>query len=328
MSFQRFGRIGFLFSGGAALGAYQAGASAALEARGVEPDWIAGTEIGAVNAAIIAGSPPQERTIRLRQFWQEASALLARRPRRWARRAFHRFLGRSSREDIVLSAAELRALLTRSVDFERVNSGAQRLVLGALNLGTGGETFFDNDRHRLGPEHILASLPLPGLGPTLVGRQLYGGGAIPAASLLEAPPADTLLFVIDGYDPIPEKAQGISRSAREIATLKRHHDLRRVIALLGEHLPASARRNRDVRRCLEEASRATITILRLVHEESARDLAAKMADFSEEALSRSWQAGENDVATSFAEPRWLQPPPPLSGAVVHEWRHGVLAPPR
>jgi NTE family protein len=328
MSFQRFARIGLLFSGGAALGAYQAGASAALEARGVEPDWIAGTEIGAVNAAIIAGNPPHERTMRLRRFWQELSALLARRPRRWARRALHHLFQRSPRAQALLSSGELRALIARAVDFERVNSGAERLVLGALNLGTGGEAYFDNDRHRLGPDHILASQPLPGLAPAAIDRQIYGGGAIPFASLLDAPPADTLLFVIDGYDPIPEKAGGTSRAAREIATLKRDHDLKRMIALLGEHLPASARRNRDVRKCLDAAGSATITILRLVHEESAGDLAAKMMDFSEGALQRRWHAGESDVATSFAQPLWLRPLPPLSGAVVHELRHGVLAPPR
>jgi NTE family protein len=110
--------------------------------------------------------------------------------------------------------------------------------------------------------------------------------------------------------------------------LKRNHDLRRMIALMGEHLPASARRLRDVKRCLEAASAATMTILHLVHEESAGDLEAKMADFSAGTLSRRWQAGESDVATSFAQPLWLKPPPPLSGAVVHELRRGILAPPR
>ncbi len=328
MSLKRFARIGFLLSGGAALGAYQAGASAALEARGVEPDWIAGTEIGAINAAIIAGSPPQERTLRLRRFWQDLSALVAHRPRRWARRAFGRLLPRSPSEEALLLEGELRALIAGAVDFERVNSGGVRLVLGALNLGTGGEAYFDNDRHVLGPDHVLASRPLPGLSPVTIDRQFYGGGVIPVGALLEAPPADTLLFVIDGYDPVPEKAQAMTRAAREIEGLKRNHDLRRMIALLSEHVPPAARRHRDVRRCLDAASSATITILHFVHEESAGDLAAKMADFSEGAVLRRWQAGENDVATSFAQPLWLEPPPPLSGAVVHELRHGVLAPPR
>ncbi|MGC2413494.1 MAG: patatin-like phospholipase family protein, partial [Stellaceae bacterium] len=72
-SLARFERIALVLSGGGALGAYQAGAYAALENRGVRPNWIAGTAIGAVNAAIIAGNLPHERIFRLRQFWQELS---------------------------------------------------------------------------------------------------------------------------------------------------------------------------------------------------------------------------------------------------------------
>ena len=53
-----------------------------------------------------------------------------------------------------------------------------------------------------------------------------------------------------------------------------------------------------------------------------------MADFSSGTVTRRWKAGERDVATSLAHPRWLAPPPRLSGVVVHEVRGGVVAPPR
>src|SRR5467141_2211923 len=76
-SLARFDRIALVLSGGAALGAYQAGAYAALENCGVRPNWIAGTAIGAINAAIIAGNLPHERTFRLRQFWQELGRRIA-----------------------------------------------------------------------------------------------------------------------------------------------------------------------------------------------------------------------------------------------------------
>ena len=72
-SLARFERIALVLSGGGALGAYQAGAYAALEKCGVRPNWIAGTAIGAINAAIIAGNLPHERALRLRQFWRELS---------------------------------------------------------------------------------------------------------------------------------------------------------------------------------------------------------------------------------------------------------------
>ena len=333
-SLARFDRIALVLSGGGALGAYQAGAYAALESGGIRPNWIAGTAIGAINAAIIAGNLPHERTLRLRQFWQELSRRVGARSslsaggrmRRWL--ALHvPGLGAAACAS-VLSQVELRELVQSTVDFDRVNSGAVRVVLGAVNLVTGAETYFDNDRHVLSAEHVLASTAIPGMPPTVIDGQRYGGSAVSIAALDEARPADTLCFVIDGYDPAPGLRGGVSRSAREIAAMRRHHDLRRMIALLGERVPASLRSDADIRKCLAEASEATMTILHLVHEGSAAELAAKTADFSMPALMRRWQAGENDVGTSLAHPLWLAPPPRRLGAVVHELRGGVAAPPR
>jgi NTE family protein len=93
-------------------------------------------------------------------------------------------------------------------------------------------------------------------------------------------------------------------------------------------VPSSLLDDSDIRKCLAEASEATMTILHLVHEANADDLAAKMADFSEGAVLRRWQAGETDVAASLAHPRWLAPPPRRLGVVVHEMRGGIAAPPR
>ena len=338
-SLARFERIALVLSGGGALGAYQAGAYAALEKCGVRPNWIAGTAIGAVNAAIIAGSLPHERAQRLRQFWREVSRRpQGHRPRSakwWARSAPTKWLtgGRrgagfpSSYEEPVISAPALRAMIGEVVDFDRINSGGVRVVFGAVNLATGAETFFDNDRHVLGVDHVLAGTPFPGLPAVTIGRQLFAGSAISVSALDDARPADTLCFAIDGYDPVPGGNGGFSRSARDIAAMRRTHDLRRMIALLGERLPSALRGDVEIRRCLSEASSATMTILHLVHEGSAADLAAKMQDFSPGAVARRWKAGEIDVATSLTHPRWLAPPSRLSGVVVHELRGGVAAPP-
>src|SRR6185312_5442317 len=76
------GRIALVLQGGGALGAYQGGVYQALHEAGLEPDWIAGISIGAVNAAIIAGNPRETRIDRLRQFWQRVS-----RPPGWGQAA-------------------------------------------------------------------------------------------------------------------------------------------------------------------------------------------------------------------------------------------------
>ena len=63
------GQVVLVLQGGGALGAYQVGVYAALHEAGVEPDWIVGTSIGAINASIIAGNEPQDRLTKLNEFW-------------------------------------------------------------------------------------------------------------------------------------------------------------------------------------------------------------------------------------------------------------------
>ncbi len=57
----RCDQIALIFQGGGALGAYQAGVYEALHEANIEPDWVTGVSIGAINAAIIAGNPRSER---------------------------------------------------------------------------------------------------------------------------------------------------------------------------------------------------------------------------------------------------------------------------
>src|ERR1700741_1087101 len=66
--------IALLLQGGGALGSYQAGVYEALAEADLQPDWVAGISIGAINSALIAGNPPSERVAKLRQFWREITA--------------------------------------------------------------------------------------------------------------------------------------------------------------------------------------------------------------------------------------------------------------
>src|SRR5258707_660725 len=68
-----FESVALLLQGGGALGAYQAGVYEALLEADVEPTWIAGISIGAVNSAIIAGNRREDRVARLREFWELVS---------------------------------------------------------------------------------------------------------------------------------------------------------------------------------------------------------------------------------------------------------------
>src|SRR5213595_408188 len=65
------GQIVLVLQGGGALGAYQAGVYQALHEANIEPDWLSGVSIGAINSAIIAGNPPHLRLAKLRAFWEK-----------------------------------------------------------------------------------------------------------------------------------------------------------------------------------------------------------------------------------------------------------------
>src|SRR5262249_24276380 len=70
----RCDRVALVLQGGGALGAYQAGVYQALHEANIEPDWVCGVSIGAINSAIIAGNRPDRRLERLHIFWDRITS--------------------------------------------------------------------------------------------------------------------------------------------------------------------------------------------------------------------------------------------------------------
>ncbi|WP_438895024.1 patatin-like phospholipase family protein, partial [Bacillus cereus group sp. BC26] len=62
-----------VLQGGGALGAFQLGVFQAMDEAGIRPDWVVGTSIGAINAALIAGNPPAQRYEKLSAFWRRVT---------------------------------------------------------------------------------------------------------------------------------------------------------------------------------------------------------------------------------------------------------------
>jgi len=177
-----------VLQGGGALGAYQAGAFEALFDSGRRTEWVAGVSIGAFNAALIAGNPPERRVERLRAFWDLVSSGSAAMPflSGLMPRGFYNELsatatmaqgvpgffsprfppasmmpagspGTSSFYD----TAPLRETLLELVDFDYLNAGSVRLCTGAVNVETGNMTWFDSAKQKITVEHIMASGALP-----------------------------------------------------------------------------------------------------------------------------------------------------------------------
>ncbi|WP_064032292.1 patatin-like phospholipase family protein, partial [Methylosinus sp. R-45379] len=230
-----FPSIALLLQGGGALGAYQAGVYQALAEHRIEPTWVAGISIGAINSAIIAGNAPEHRVDRLRAFWEGVSTGL----NGWADWLPHlvhekhvrgvvnqfaaggvlmngvpgffspRFPSPPLQRSGTVGAtswyhtAALRPTLERLIDFDRINTRAMRFSVGAVNVRTGNFAYFDNATDTIRVEHVMASGALPPGFPAVEidGEQYWDGGMVsntPLDWVLSAPSRlDTLIFQID-----------------------------------------------------------------------------------------------------------------------------------
>lgn len=214
-----------VLQGGGALGAYQAGVFEALAAAGHEPSWVAGISIGAINAALIAGNPPERRLAALRTFWDRASSRVpfpSPFPDGWGRRFFNEaaagmvamtgipgfFTPRLTPPWLALpgtpeatslyDTAPLRETLLELVDFHLLNTGPMRFSVGAVNVLSGNFTYFDNRERLIGPEHIMASGALPpGFPAVMIDGEPYWDGGIVSNT-----PLQYVLDTRDGTAPL------------------------------------------------------------------------------------------------------------------------------
>lgn len=247
-----YDNVAIALQGGGALGAYQAGVYAALDEVGILPTRLSGISIGALNAAIIAGNPPERRVAQLRAFWNTISsaaptdALVEQGavPDAWragldqltALRAvafgqpgfFHPRLfpplgtGWGTSPDRVswYDTRPLRDTLERLVDFDRLNDRrAPHVVISAVNVATGNFTRFDNRVQRLRPEHFMASGALPpGLPPIRIDGEYYWDGGIVSNTplyevLRDQPGCNTLVFQVDLWSTRGELPRDLADAA-------------------------------------------------------------------------------------------------------------------
>jgi NTE family protein len=68
------GGTAFVLGGGGVLGAAEVGMLQALLERGVRPDLVVGTSVGAINGALVAADPTPSAVDRLRQVWEELAS--------------------------------------------------------------------------------------------------------------------------------------------------------------------------------------------------------------------------------------------------------------
>lgn len=222
-------KVALVLQGGGALGSYQAGVYEALDAANIRIDQVAGISIGAVNAALIAGNPPELRVKALRAFWDRMSAALPTFPiwggdlgREWLHEASAMFVAAfgvpgffkpnllppalawpgSMQALSMYDSSQLAKTLDDLVDWDLLNDGPVCCAVGAVEIESGNFHYFDNRKERLDARHIMASGALPpGLPPVEIDGKLWWDGGLvsntPLSHVLDTQDAELLVFQVD-----------------------------------------------------------------------------------------------------------------------------------
>lgn len=282
---ERCDQIALVFQGGGALGAYQAGVYQALHEAGIEPDWVTGVSIGAINAAIIVGNPRDKRLERLRIFWERITQRhvwpytpdgdIYRRARNATSAMMTMSLGQpgffkphninpwlspagAGTATSFYDSTPLANTLKELVDFTLINEADLRFAVGAVNVVSGNFVYFDNRRDTIGLEHVMASGALPPALPMVkIGTDYFWDGGIvsntPLQHVLDQNDcSNTLIFQVDLFSARGE----MPRDMQDV--LGRHKDIM---------YSSRTRYNTDVYRRLREWKLRTYEALAKIPEE-------------------------------------------------------------
>ena len=241
-----------LLQGGGAMGAYHGGVYEGIAAVGFVPDWVVGISIGAINAALIVGNPPERRVERLREFWTRISSwspYMLPDLMDFARPAMNRmsagtamFFGipgfYTPRMPPPQFAAEgtvgalsyydtepLRRTLEEMVDFDRINRGDIQLSLGVVNARTGESVYFDSQTHKITASHVMASGALPpGFPPVEIDGEFYLDGGIMSNTPLQYVSKDfrmdALIVAVDLFSGLGELPQNLAQVQERVKDIQ------------------------------------------------------------------------------------------------------------
>ncbi|NRR29581.1 patatin-like phospholipase family protein [Oxalobacteraceae bacterium] len=350
------GQVVLVLQGGGALGAYQLGVYQAMHEAGIEPDWVIGTSIGAINGAIIAGNARHHRLERLRQFWQrmEQNALsLPSLPRSLANavtmgQGIPAFFSPNAsawwnpdakvgvEQASYYQTAPLRTTLDALVDFDYLNSCHTRLTVGAVSARNGAMRYFDSSQETLAAEHIMASGAIPPAFPAVrIEDEPYWDGGIYSNTPIEAvlddvPRRSSVIFSVQVWNPDGSEPQSVfevldkykeiqyASRAGNIEQQRKLHRLRHVIRQLSLHLSDEALSSPEVRELTSWGCGTTMHILSLKAPRVGNEDYTKDIDFSVDGIRQRWQAGYDDACRFIAQRPWETEVDPIEGVAIHE----------
>lgn len=349
-------QVVLVLQGGGALGAYQVGVYQALHEAGIEPDWVIGTSIGAINGAIVAGNPVDQRLERVLAFWdsmeyhsrlfpgmnhvlanlttitQGIPSFFSPNPSSW--QGLNADVGIEQASYYL--TAPLRETLRTLVDFDCLNNGPTRLTVGAVNARNGEMRYFDSRDETLGIEHVLASCSLPPAFPAVrIDDEPYWDGGIYSNTPIEAvlddrPRRDSVIFSVqiwnpDGSEPgslwqVMGKQKDIQYASRasQIERQKQIHHLRHVIRELGRHLPEEARMDPECQELMSWGCGTIMHIIKLNAPPLAGEDHTKDIDFSVDGIRSRRAAGYAHAHQMIRAKPWETAIDPAEGVMIHE----------
>lgn len=363
--------IALLLQGGGALGAYQGGVYEALAQADIVPDWVGGISIGAITGAIIAGNPPAHRIPKLRGFWQHVTrnSLLNERSvfahlLKSGGEAMRTFWGQMSAGATLLGGVpgfftrrpalpwcfppgspaatsyydttEFRKTLEHFIDFEMLNAAGIRFTTSAVNVRTGNFTIFDTNRHKIGPEHVMASGALPPALPAveIEGQYYWDGGLVsntPLQWVMDETSKNTLVFQVDLWSSrgaFPKDILGVMTRQKEIQyssrtravtdRVKRDQHLGHAFATLYEKLPVNLKRTPESQLLWAASSCNVFNIVHLIYRAHDYEGFSKDFEFSRLSMDEHWKAGYNDTVRSLRHKEILKRPTCAEGIMVYD----------
>jgi NTE family protein len=345
-----YGQLVLVMQGGGALGAYHGGVYEAMHEAGLEPDWVIGTSIGAINGVLIAANRREARLERLREWW--------RRLEQPAPGPFSTFApiargipgfftprpplvgGLTAPVGVDLasyySTGPLRDTLAGFVELEALGQPT-RLTVGSVKIAKGEMRYFDSRDMRLSLDHVMASGALPpGFAAVRIDGEAYWDGGLYSNTPMEVvfeddPRRDSLIFDANVWQPTGPEPDSLwqvlarekdiryaSRADSHIARQKQIHHLRHVIRELQRHLPSEKRETDEFRRLGAWGCETTMHVVRVFAPALSGEDYWKDIDFSAEGIRARWQAGLDDARRMIERAPWQAPVDPMEGVAVHE----------
>ena len=242
--------------GGGSLGAYECGVFKTLAKLGIKFDIISGTSIGAINAAIIAGSKNNDDPAsQLEDFWLNVAETITPSelsdsvrcmvssmhaamygnlktfmPLWFMMPILNESFFSYYRSPYLYSIAPLKNTLLKYIDFTKLNnpSNIPRLIITSTDIQKSASVTFDSKSMSIDAAHVIACAGFPFYGIAWTekdGRYLWDGSLqsnTPLREVIDASPKyDKNVYIVNLFPRIQKKTSG--KYVRFVAQSQRHN---------------------------------------------------------------------------------------------------------